>query len=248
LTTPSILESLLLQNQLRGQSFENPMLSVLSLPQQLPTTTFVAQPSPSSADATAAYQENALIYGSRTASLLPSPLPARPRLVASLPRSSEREPDGAPSVDPQQVSTQAAAVKANDSKVVGHGGKRKKRKPPFPTTLLDLLTEAEGEGKDGIISFTPSGMAFRIHRPAAFEKEIIPRYFRTKKIDSFKRQLGIYGFDRIPFGPDEGAFTHSDFRRGRRDLAEKMRPIKPGSSSSRPAWKPDFSEFWEPPF
>jgi len=96
----------------------------------------------------------------------------------------------------------------------------------FPRKLYRLLVEVEAAGKDDIISFERSGRAFRIHRPKAFMEEIVPNYFRQKKIGSFKRQLQLYGFHRIPLGPEEGAYAHKNFQRGRPDLVATIVRIR----------------------
>ena len=53
----------------------------------------------------------------------------------------------------------------------------------------------------------------------------------------------MYGFDRIPRGPEEGAYAHSSFQRGRPDLAQKIKRVSELEvSTRRRAWKPDFSD------
>lgn len=59
----------------------------------------------------------------------------------------------------------------------------------FPEKLYQLIEDAEKEGKDHIVSFIPAGTAILIHKPDLFEKEIIPKYFRHKKLESFRRQF-----------------------------------------------------------
>jgi hypothetical protein len=146
---------------------------------------------------------------------------------------------------PQLDSTNTTNEEGSDQETNNKTGKKRRRRkktPSFALILYDLLVDAEAEGNDNIISFTPTGNAFQVHHPQKCEQMILPRYFRTKKIDSFKRQVSIYGFERIPFGPEEGAFAHKDFRRGRRDLAQSIRPL---SSRSRTAWQPDFTAQWK---
>lgn len=95
----------------------------------------------------------------------------------------------------------------------------------FPLKLYRLLKESEEAGKDGIVSFTHTGNAFKIHHQQRFANEILPDYFRHKRFDSFKRQLSMYGFVRIPVGPEEGAFEHRLFKRDRLDLVHQMRRV-----------------------
>jgi HSF-type DNA-binding len=95
----------------------------------------------------------------------------------------------------------------------------------FPLKLYRLLKDSEEAGKDDIVSFTHTGNAFKIHHQQRFANEILPDYFRHKRFDSFKRQLSMYGFVRIPVGPEEGAFEHRLFKRERLDLVHQMRRV-----------------------
>jgi HSF-type DNA-binding len=107
----------------------------------------------------------------------------------------------------------------------------------FPLKLYRLLKESEEAGKDDIVSFTHTGNAFKIHHQQRFANEILPDYFRHKRFDSFKRQLSMYGFVRIPVGPEEGAFEHRLFKRDRLDLIQQMRrvAVEQGAASGSPA-------------
>lgn len=111
----------------------------------------------------------------------------------------------------------------------------------FPSKLYNLLLDAEAEGLDHIVSFTANGAAFRIHDPQEFIRVIVPRYFKQKKLDSFKRQLLLYGFDRIPRGPEEGAYAHKFFLRGRPELTKKIKRLKQSEKMTRGNWEPDFT-------
>jgi len=114
--------------------------------------------------------------------------------------------------------------------------------PGFPVKLYHMLVDAEAEGKSDIISFTPSGRAFKIHQPNRLLTELVPRYFSQKKITSFKRTLGAYGFERIPRGPDEGGYFHTDFQRGKPELLHMIKRAKRGMSTAKKgAWEPKFT-------
>ena len=62
-------------------------------------------------------------------------------------------------------------------------------KLPFPFKLHQLLEEAEDVGATHIISWLPSGKAFKIHDPAAFGETVMMKYFKQTKLKSFTRQL-----------------------------------------------------------
>jgi len=75
--------------------------------------------------------------------------------------------------------------------------RRKYRHEAFPQKLHRLIREAMAEGKDHICRFTDDGTQFQVRDTEAFQTEILPRYFRHGRIDSFKRLLHMYGFRRI---------------------------------------------------
>ncbi len=52
------------------------------------------------------------------------------------------------------------------------------------------LTEAS-EDYEVLISWSASGLAFRIHDVDAFTTSVLPKYFRTKKFSSFQRNLNL---------------------------------------------------------
>jgi hypothetical protein len=85
---------------------------------------------------------------------------------------------------------------------------------PFPGKLYRLLAEAERDGNEHIISFTPDGCAFKIHSRERFIQELSPEHFHQAKITSFVRQLNFYGFEKLLDGPNRGGFGHPYFRRG----------------------------------
>jgi hypothetical protein len=89
---------------------------------------------------------------------------------------------------------------------------------PFPIKLYRMLLEIEREGRDEVVSFTPSGRAFAVHDPVAFMEEIAPRYFKFTSITSFKRQLYLYSFGRVNEEGFLDSFANPLFRRGRPDL------------------------------
>lgn len=93
----------------------------------------------------------------------------------------------------------------------------------FPWKLYDLLEDMESSGLNHIISWEDEGRAMKIHEPQAFVGVIIPYYFpQTKKLESFQRQLNLYGFKRTPRGPQKGFYTHENLVRGNRELCRHI--------------------------
>jgi hypothetical protein len=109
---------------------------------------------------------------------------------------------------------------------------------PFPERLHRLLLEQEAAGHADIISFVANGRAFMMHQPEKFFKEIIPQYFRHKRLSSFKRQLNLYGFELITTGPARGGYYHKYFVKDSPELLRKMRrsvtKVHPKSREAQP--------------
>jgi len=93
--------------------------------------------------------------------------------------------------------------------------RRTYRHEPFPAKLYRMLQETEACGEGHIVSFTPGGGGVLIHDEDAFLKVVLPKYFRHKRLQSFRRQLSMYGFKRLKGGPDQGAYAHELFHRDR---------------------------------
>merc|ERR1712176_7588 len=98
----------------------------------------------------------------------------------------------------------------------------------FPFKLHSILESAGTSGQESIISWPPSGKAFKIHKPKEFADVIMPQYFNQTKYRSFQRQLYIYGFDRVKdkSSDDYGAYFHELFIRGESDLCLDMQRQK----------------------
>lgn len=74
-----------------------------------------------------------------------------------------------------------------------------------------------------VISWLPHGRAWRVHKPKAFERKVIPMFFVQCKYSSFIRQANGWGFRRITKGLDRNAYHHQSFLRGRPELSLSMR-------------------------
>ncbi|KAJ1969716.1 Heat shock factor protein 2 [Dispira parvispora] len=85
----------------------------------------------------------------------------------------------------------------------------------------------------GIIGWDVHGKCIIIYYPVRFEKEVMPRYFKTNDFRSFTRQLHIYGFDRISDdrkraksdGLAPKIFCNPDFVRGGKDLLVNIKRV-----------------------
>jgi len=103
--------------------------------------------------------------------------------------------------------------------------KRPYRHESFPEKLWRMLIETKENGQDDIISFMPSGTSFKVHKPDSFTEDVVPNYFRHKRYASFRRQLSMYGFERVQIGPEEGAFAHPMFHRDHPELAQHIQRL-----------------------
>lgn len=83
---------------------------------------------------------------------------------------------------------------------------------------------------NSFISWSDSGLAFRILDVNEFTSQILPKYFRTKKFSSFQRNLNLYGFAKVRRGPDTDMYAHQSFVRGKPELLLYLRKC---SSASR---------------
>lgn len=92
----------------------------------------------------------------------------------------------------------------------------------FPCQLYDMLDDAEKNGHDYIVSWSPDGKSFKIHEPHLMVP-ILQRYFRQTKYQSFQRQLHGYGFRRQIYGEGKGKVSHPMFVHGQRAMCKEMR-------------------------
>jgi hypothetical protein len=91
---------------------------------------------------------------------------------------------------------------------------------------VKLMKVLSDEKFSHIVTWMPSGKAFSIVKPKAFEVEILPDDFKSAKYSSFTRKLHRWGFMKCHKGDETGAYYHKDFQKDRLDLAEKMTCIK----------------------
>jgi hypothetical protein len=58
----------------------------------------------------------------------------------------------------------------------------------FPEILHSLLEEAEKNDETDIVSWSASGLCFKVHKKEEFVTRILPRYSRSSQYKSFLRQ------------------------------------------------------------
>lgn len=96
------------------------------------------------------------------------------------------------------------------------------KEPPFPLKLHAILSNRNYED---LIVWLPSGKSWRILNPLAFEKIVIPHYFRHAKYASFMRQVNGWGFKRTLHGVEHNSYFHELFIRGDPELCFKMKRV-----------------------
>jgi hypothetical protein len=95
----------------------------------------------------------------------------------------------------------------------------------FPWKLHSLLETAAKEGFDHIVSWLDNNASFKVHDPALFVKDIMPRFFkRQSQYKSFQRQLNVWQFERLlgSKGPCNGGYFHVFFHRHDTSLFHRM--------------------------
>lgn len=111
----------------------------------------------------------------------------------------------------------------------------------FPFKLMHILSTPSIAN---VISWQTHGRCFRVRNTDVFTKQVLPRYFKTNLMGSFRKQLSLWGFKRITKGADAGCYYHQSFLRGIPDILGEMkykkikgvgRALKPN-----PEGEPDF--------
>jgi hypothetical protein len=96
-----------------------------------------------------------------------------------------------------------------------------RRKPNFAEKLHALLTKADRY--HDTISWMPSGRSFVIANQEKFVKEVLPKYLKEAKFESFSRRLKRWGFRKVyTNGMGQEIFSHDSFHRDRPDLCKDM--------------------------
>jgi len=80
-----------------------------------------------------------------------------------------------------------------------------------------------------VVAWLPDGDGFIVKHLQRFVDEVLPHYFRHKKITSFQRQLNLYGFKRESRGLGAGSYKHPMLHRDKPNLAAHMKRIDAAS-------------------
>jgi hypothetical protein len=105
----------------------------------------------------------------------------------------------------------------------------------FPWKLHEMLDNADVEGFSDIVSWLPgSTNSFKVHQQRIFVEGIMPRYFKKIKFKSFRRQINMWGFERIKSGAGKGGYRHPNFIRGMPSLCCMMKRVKIKGAGSTP--------------
>jgi hypothetical protein len=96
------------------------------------------------------------------------------------------------------------------------------RFPPFVRKTFQLVSDPT---TNHIVSWVNNGANFTIWNTQAFQKQILPQYFKHNNLCSFVRQLNTYGFHKINATSvlDDLEFSHPCFKQGAKHLLTKVK-------------------------
>jgi len=110
-----------------------------------------------------------------------------------------------------------------------------------PPAFLTKLWQLVNEGDPNLVAWGPDGTSFVVKDQNQFAKKVLPNYFKHQKMNSFVRQLNMYGFKKVP-KMTEGTlhavdcepieFANDFFVKGNHDLIHN---IKRKDAKPRPA-------------
>lgn len=124
----------------------------------------------------------------------------------------------------------------------------------FPSKLFRLLAyvdtqKAKGEDLSPICTFDPNGRSFQIIQKKKFEEVLLTKFFNTKKYESFRKQLNVWGFKRV----NNKSWYHEMFLRSKPELCQFMKRRVNQDKDCLPPFcfdyeEPKFDELpWLPP-
>eukprot|EP00163_Fabomonas_tropica_P003613 TRINITY_DN1310_c2_g1_i1.p1 TRINITY_DN1310_c2_g1~~TRINITY_DN1310_c2_g1_i1.p1 ORF type:complete len:358 (-),score=91.77 TRINITY_DN1310_c2_g1_i1:587-1660(-) len=90
--------------------------------------------------------------------------------------------------------------------------------PAFVTSLFEMVSDPT---TNHLITWTRGGDSLVILDKTGFQANVLPRYFKTDKLNSFVRQLNMYNFEKLGEA-DWLEYRHPYFQHGRQDLLRQV--------------------------
>eukprot|EP00596_Hydrurales_sp_CCMP1899_P000627 CAMPEP_0119035866 /NCGR_PEP_ID=MMETSP1177-20130426/3125_1 /TAXON_ID=2985 /ORGANISM="Ochromonas sp, Strain CCMP1899" /LENGTH=535 /DNA_ID=CAMNT_0006994721 /DNA_START=39 /DNA_END=1643 /DNA_ORIENTATION=- len=90
----------------------------------------------------------------------------------------------------------------------------------FTKKLYEILDSADATD---IICWTADGASFEVKEPKRLELQILPKYFRHARFQSFVRQLNFYSFKKVSKERSSWIYSHDCFQRNKPDLLDRLR-------------------------
>lgn len=100
-------------------------------------------------------------------------------------------------------------------KIITRSGDQEGEIAGFIGKTFDILSNPQFSKISGWAS---SGLEFVIKDVSKFQQVVLPRYFRHAKMNSFIRQLNMYGFHKARHDSSKCVFSHPLFRRDHPEL------------------------------
>merc|ERR1712137_1446429 len=97
---------------------------------------------------------------------------------------------------------------------------------PFVRKTFDIVSDPT---TDAIVCWGDSGSSFLVLEEHAFQKEVLPKYFKHDNLCSFIRQLNTYGFRKVSGSKDLNSsqtvleFEQPEFRKDHPDLLANLK-------------------------
>ena len=133
------------------------------------------------------------------------------------------------------TSTMAAGGSSSPRKTIGEI-----RHAKLPVKLEHILSEPSFAS---IVGWMPHGRAWKVFKTQEFTERVLPLYFESSNYSSFIRIVNAWGFRRLSSGPDENAYYHELFLRGRPHLLSQMKRL-PKKARKAPISKDDEPDFY----
>lgn len=133
------------------------------------------------------------------------------RLEIAAGSRSPRQPTPSPTVSPGAASQIPTSTRKQRGQC---------KRPNFAFTLHAILADKSCKSA---ITWLPSGKSFVILDRGVFTKQILPRYLRETRFESFSRRLKRWNFKKIFLsGQSQAVYSHDLFQRDRLDLCKLM--------------------------